>query len=222
MFDSSSSTESEDFGDQNTIKVVLLGSTGVGKTAIVDRFVKNVFNQNTKVTVGSAFNTKPIKIGKQEFHLNIWDTAGQEKFHSLAKMYYRDAVAAIICFDITKQESFLECSRWRSELQESGSPDILLTIVGNKTDLEGSRTVKLEAAEKWAQNNDCVYLETSAKSGYNIQEIFDQICVRYANNNQSWENSEKKIKRGFELNEKNNLSPNTNQLRSTNEKDGCC
>ncbi|CAM9786397.1 unnamed protein product [Choristocarpus tenellus] len=121
------------------VKVVLLGDTGVGKSSLVLRFVTNNFKPYSESTIGASFMSKMIMIDNTPIKFQIWDTAGQEKYHSLAPMYYRGASAAIVVYDITKAHSFETLKDWINELQAQGPKDMAIAIAGNKKDLEAHR-----------------------------------------------------------------------------------
>ncbi|KAK8893534.1 hypothetical protein M9Y10_021956 [Tritrichomonas musculus] len=156
-------------------KVVLLGSIHAGKTSIIQRFVNGTFSVNTLSSVQAAFFEKQIKIGNSTVILDIWDTAGQERFHSLAPMYYRDANASLIVFDVTDANSFSKAKQWLNELRTSVGNNIILMLIGNKHDLKSIRVVRTEEAAKYAESVGVHYMETSAKTDYQIEDAFDNI-----------------------------------------------
>lgn len=142
-------------------KLVLLGESAVGKSSLVLRFVKNIFSANQESTIGgnsgqngplqnlhynfvAAFLTQTLHVDGDTLKFEIWDTAGQERYHSLAPMYYRGANAAVVVYDITSAESFERAKKWTLELQKQAQPDIVIALVGNKTDLETQRQVSRE------------------------------------------------------------------------------
>ena len=155
-------------------KVVLLGESSVGKTSVSIRFAKDVFSEFQESTIGAAFLTKTMDIDGTEIKFEIWDTAGQERYHSLAPMYYRGAKAAIVVYDITSNHSFQKAKLWVQELQQSMT-EIVISLVGNKMDLESRREVLKEDAEKYADENNLLFGETSAKSDQNIKSIFQTV-----------------------------------------------
>ncbi|GAQ84669.1 Rab family GTPase [Klebsormidium nitens] len=160
------------------VKLVLLGDSGVGKSCIVLRFVKGQFDPNNKVTVGASFLSQTLKLGESTIKFEIWDTAGQERYASLAPLYYRGASAAIVAYDITAPESFQKAQYWVKELQKHGSPNIVIALVGNKADLADKRALQREEAETYAESNGMFYIETSAKTADNIQELFQSIASK--------------------------------------------
>ncbi|XP_003388661.1 PREDICTED: ras-related protein Rab-22A-like [Amphimedon queenslandica] len=123
------------------VKVCLLGDVGVGKTSLVGRFVHDTFSQNITTTLGASFMSKSLTVDNSTIKFQIWDTAGQERYRSLLPMYYRNAAAAIVVYDITNEGSFTVLQDWIAELHRLGPPNIVLAIAGNKCDLEDKREV---------------------------------------------------------------------------------
>jgi len=163
-------------------KLVLLGDAAVGKSSSVERFVKNEFFEFQQPTIGAAFLTQTVPLDDVIVKFEIWDTAGQERYRSLAPMYYRGAAAALVVYDITVHDSFTGAKTWIEELQRQGSADIVIGLAGNKCDLESKREVPEQEARKYAQENNCLFFETSAKSGQNVNEIFTQIATKLPKN----------------------------------------
>lgn len=160
-------------------KLVLLGDAAVGKSSIAERFVRNEFFDYQQPTIGAAFLTQTIQLDNNvNIKFEIWDTAGQERYRSLAPMYYRGASAALIVFDITNNESFNGAKTWCDELQRQANNNIIIALAGNKIDLENNRQVSYEQANNYAQQNNLIYYETSARSGNNIRELFTDIAKK--------------------------------------------
>jgi len=158
------------------IKLVLLGDSGVGKSCIVLRFVRGQFDPSSKVTVGASFLSQTISLqDSTTVKFEIWDTAGQERYSSLAPLYYRGASAAVVVYDITNPETFQKAQFWVKELQKHGSPDIVMALVGNKADLESQREVSREEAQAYADSNGMFFIETSAKTADNVNQLFEVI-----------------------------------------------
>ncbi|KAK6203030.1 Rab5-like GTPase [Scheffersomyces amazonensis] len=165
-----------------SVKLVLLGEAAVGKSSLVLRFVSNDFQENKEPTIGAAFLTQKCTIGSKVIKYEIWDTAGQERFASLAPMYYRNAQAAIVVYDVTKPASFIRARHWVKELHEQASKDITIALVGNKYDLveqdspedeeNNMRKVSVEEGQNLADEEGILFFESSAKSGYNVNDIF--------------------------------------------------
>ena len=159
-------------------KLVLLGESAVGKSSLVLRFVKGQFNEYLESTIGAAFLTQAVCLDDTTVKFEIWDTAGQERYHSLAPMYYRGAQAAIVVYDITNQDTFCRAMMWVKELQRQASRNIIIAIVGNKADLAAKRAVEFEKAEIYAEENGLLFMESSAKTATNVNEIFLAIAKR--------------------------------------------
>jgi len=161
-----------------SVKVVILGSSGVGKTALSVRYCEGQFLTHTKATIGGSFLPKNVVMDGVRLKLQLWDTAGQERFRSLAPMYYRGAAAAVLVYDITNADSFQRTQDWVSELQSNVTDDILLVVVGNKTDMAKQRAVPREKGKEFADTIEASYIETSAKDGDGITQLFTDICKK--------------------------------------------
>ena len=159
-----------------SIKLVLLGDSGVGKTSIVSQYVSGKCSDSVKPTIGAAFVTKELTIGGQQIELLIWDTAGQEVYRGLAPMYYRSALIAIIVYDITRSQSFDSVAYWIKELKTNVDGNIVILVCGNKTDLDEQRVIESATAQKSAIESGALYTETSASSGAGVERMF-QIAV---------------------------------------------
>ena len=158
-------------------KVVILGASGVGKTCLGVRFVKNTFVSYTAPTIGASFLVKELTFGEDQITLQIWDTAGQERFRSMAPLYYRGAVAAILVFSLADADSFEKLKEWVRELQSNVDEPIMLTIACNKADLPADqRAVSHEAAAAYAQSIGALVFETSAKASTGVGELFTEVA----------------------------------------------
>eukprot|EP01119_Soliformovum_irregulare_P025675 TRINITY_DN9580_c0_g1_i1.p1 TRINITY_DN9580_c0_g1~~TRINITY_DN9580_c0_g1_i1.p1 ORF type:complete len:229 (-),score=56.15 TRINITY_DN9580_c0_g1_i1:26-712(-) len=154
------------------VKLVILGDVCTGKTSILLRFVKNIFSAYHEATIGASFLTKQMVIKDTPIKLEIWDTAGSERYYSLAPMYYRGAVAAIIVYDVTSQESFLKAQKWVTELESVTDPRPVIALVANKVDLHLQRQVTMDEAQAYSDLGGHFFFECSAKTGTHIEEIF--------------------------------------------------
>lgn len=160
-------------------KLVLLGDTAVGKSCLVVRFVRDEFFEFQEPTIGAAFLTQTVSLDEGvTVKFEIWDTAGQERYRSLAPMYYRGAAAAIVVYDVTNKDSFTGAKSWVKELQRRGDPNVIIALAGNKADLEARRKVDYEEAHQYAEENDILHMETSAKTARNVKDLFVAIAKR--------------------------------------------
>ncbi|XP_004521051.1 ras-related protein Rab-21 [Ceratitis capitata] len=183
-----------------TFKVVLLGEGCVGKTSIVLRYVEDKFNPQHISTLQASFLTKKLTLEDgSRAHLNIWDTAGQERFHALGPIYYRGSHGAILVYDITDEDSFQKVKNWVKELKRMLGAEIVITIVGNKTDLEAQRTVEQNVAIEYADSVGAHYFETSAKANEGIEELFTaltQLMMQRHEQRREQENSSLRLLQG--------------------------
>ncbi|MHA2086006.1 MAG: Rab family GTPase [Candidatus Thorarchaeota archaeon] len=158
-------------------KVVVLGEGAVGKTAIVTRFSHGFFRTDYKTTIGSQFAVKNIEIDSQDrerrtVKLQIWDVAGQSRFQILRPMYYRGSSGGVLVFDVTRRRTFIVLEEWLDELEKAVGRKIPLVLVANKTDLP-DRVVEPQEGREFADKHDMPYLESSAKTGEGILDIFE-------------------------------------------------
>ena len=172
----------DDFGidEPLTVRVVLIGDTQVGKTSLVYRFVRSNFEEQQKSTIGAVFHTYEQKYNGNDVVMQIWDTAGQEKYRSLGPIYYRDAVAGICVFDMTNKESFLGIEKWINEFRRH-TVEPIIYIVGNKVDIEDKVVIDREDALHLAETHGAKLFFASAKTGQNVNEIFtglfNELCL---------------------------------------------
>jgi Ras-related protein Rab-4B len=164
-------TESYDF----LLKFLIIGDAGTGKSCILHSFIENKFKNNSTHTIGVEFGSKVVNIGNKVVKLQIWDTAGQERFRSVTRSYYRGAAGALLCYDVTNRESFNSLPTWLSDARTLASPEIVTILVGNKIDLEKDREVTYLEASRFAQENDLMFLETSALTGEGVEEVCNSL-----------------------------------------------
>jgi small GTP-binding protein len=166
-------------------KMVLLGESAVGKSSLVLRFVKGQFHEYQESTIGAAFLTQTVSVDDTTVKLELWDTAGQERYHSLAPMYYRGAQAAIVVYDITNADTFSRAKVWVKELQRQAAPNIVIALAGNKADLAAKRQIEVNDAQAYADENGLIFMETSAKTAMNVNDIFMAIAKKLPKNQDS-------------------------------------
>ena len=153
-------------------KFIVIGSSGVGKTAILKRLVDDVFTGESQSTIGVEFLATSVDVDGQAVKLQIWDTAGQERFRSIAKAYFRSAIGVILVFDLTDRKSFEDLVRWLEDVHSLCDPNAVVTLIGNKSDLEASRKISESEAKAFADLHQLNYLETSALGGDNVELAF--------------------------------------------------
>ncbi|KAM8999037.1 ras-related protein Rab-37 isoform X1 [Sarcophilus harrisii] len=154
-------------------KVMLLGDSGVGKTCFLIHFKDGAFLSRTFIaTVGIDFRNKVVTVDGTKVKLQIWDTAGQERFRSVTHAYYRDAQALLLLYDITNRSSFENIRAWLTEIHEYAQRDVVIMLLGNKADVSRERVVRSEDGETLAREYGVPFMETSAKTGMNVELAF--------------------------------------------------
>ncbi len=164
------------------VKVVLLGDSGVGKTCLITRYISETFEQNTASTNGASYASKNVNYDKlkKTITLDIWDTAGQEKYKALTKFFYKDAAIAILVYDITQKDSFESIkSYWYEQVKENGEKTVVLGIVGNKSDLYEQEEVPENEARQFAQSIGAIFALTSAKMNTGVDALFEDAGNKY-------------------------------------------
>lgn len=154
------------------LKFLIIGEAGIGKSCLLHHFIENKFNESSSHTIGVAFGSRIVNVGGKSIKLQIWDTAGQERYRSITRSYYRGAAGALLVYDTTSRDSFNELASWLNDARRLASQNICILLVGNKKDLEEEREVTFLEASNFAQENELIYLETSAKTGENVEEAF--------------------------------------------------
>ncbi|THU53838.1 hypothetical protein C4D60_Mb10t18630 [Musa balbisiana] len=158
-------------------KVVLIGDSGVGKSNILSRFTRNEFCLETKSTLGVEFATRTLQVEGRIIKAQIWDTAGQERYRAITSAYYRGALGAILVYDVTKPTTFENASRWLRELRDHADSNIVVMLIGNKTDLQHLRAVDSEEAQSFAEREGLAFIETSALEATNVEKAFRVILA---------------------------------------------
>jgi small GTP-binding protein len=159
-----------------SLKVVVVGESGTGKTCLLIRFVRDTFDEDTQSTLGIEFLSKIIQTDSRRIQLQLWDTAGQEIFRSVTRGYYRGSAGALILFDISNRDSFENVERWLQDVKSVARADVVLILIGNKSDLKTERQVSTQEAQDYAQRSGMKYFEVSAKTGEKVAEAIG-CCV---------------------------------------------
>ena len=194
-----------------SLKVVVVGDSGVGKTCLLIRFIRDLWDEDSQPTLGVEFMTKIVQTEKHRIQLQLWDTAGQELFRSVTRGYYRGSAGALLVFDLTNRDSFENINRWLQDVKDVARSDVVTLLIGNKSDLcADKRQVTKEEAEEFAKQHNMQYFETSAKTGDEIANAINA-CVAII---------EKNVDDGsYEV------TPNTDNVdfeQEEPEKSGCC
>ena len=164
------------------LKFIVIGDSSVGKSNIISKYKENKFDEKGQPSIGVQFIAKNVVIENTTFRLQVWDTAGQESFRSMTRIYYKNSSCAFIVYDITEKESFNHVESWISECKKIAPETVLLVLIGNKSDLNESREVSYEEGLKLTEKNKMLFFETSAKNGVNIENIFKKSVENISNN----------------------------------------
>lgn len=159
------------------VVTLLLPPSLVGKTSLITRFMYDTFDNTYQATIGIDFLSKTMYLEDRTVRLQLWDTAGQERFRSLIPSYIRDSTVAVVVYDITNANSFHQTSKWIDDVRTERGNDVIIMLVGNKTDLQDKRQVSTEDGEKKAKELNVMFIETSAKSGYNVKQLFRKVAA---------------------------------------------
>ncbi|CAK80125.1 unnamed protein product (macronuclear) [Paramecium tetraurelia] len=197
-------------------KVVLSGDSGVGKSNLLLRFTKNQFNPDSKTTIGVEFATRSISISGKIIKAQIWDTAGQERYRAITSAYYRGAIGAVLVYDITNKQSFESVERWIQEVRENADKDIVIMIIGNKSDLKHLRAIRTESGQDLAQMYKVAFMEASAQDGTNVDQAFTQIIQ------QIYQNLTKQLQKYDQMSHLQGEKLDLEITTSGNKKQGCC
>lgn len=207
------------------LKIVIVGDSSVGKSCILTRYTKNTFDNNTTATVGVELSSKLFKKDQSIINVHLWDTAGQERFASITNAYYKGANGAVVVYDITRRATFENVDKWMGEIRSMCPDDLVIFLVGNKSDLVEEREVTTEEGIAKAKMLNASFIEASAKDSTNVNEVFKREIM---------EIFLKKIKENYAKIEdrevKKDSISNLNKLNYVNLKDdkrvvkkkGCC
>ncbi|XP_069381473.1 ras-related protein Rab-37-like isoform X3 [Paralichthys olivaceus] len=190
-------------------KTILVGDSGVGKTSLLVQYDQGKFLPGSfTATVGIGFTNKVVDVDSLKVKLQIWDTAGQERFRSVTHAYYRDAQALLLLYDITSKTSFDNIRAWLTEIHEYAQKDVVIMLLGNKSDMAAERVVKTEEGEKLAKEYGVPFMETSAKTGVNVELAFLAIAKELRHRATQQPNEPK-----FQIHD---------YIESQKQKSGCC
>jgi small GTP-binding protein len=163
------------------LKVLLTGAAAVGKTSLVQRFIKNRFAANYKLTVGVDILTKDVEFRPGEFAtLSIWDIGGQQRFEFIRSTFYKGAAGALLVFDLTREQTYSETRKWLTEIRQFAGENIPFVLIGNKADLleDVGEVIDRNDARNFAEKEGSIYIETSAKTGINVDQAFTELTRR--------------------------------------------
>ena len=218
------------------LKLIVVGNQSTGKSCILNRFVNETFDENYQATIGLDFQSKNVTIHDQDVRLILYDTAGQEKFRSLIPMYIREAQIILLIYDISNRDSFDSLPKWLREVMDVKNSEAVFALIGNKIDLENERKVTFEEGQKFADQNNFIFQEVSAKDGTNFQKLFETQLFEaiynkfkkefdkrekmgYDDNNDNYETNENTNKTN---DNKVKLEMNNNNNQNIKKKKKCC
>ncbi|CAA7027170.1 unnamed protein product [Microthlaspi erraticum] len=193
-------------------KLVFLGDQSVGKTSIITRFMYDKFDTTYQATIGIDFLSKTMYLEDRTLRLQLWDTAGQERFRSLIPSYIRDSSVAVIVYDVANRQSFLNTSKWVDDVRTERGSDVIIVLVGNKTDLVDKRQVSIEEGENKSRDFGVIFMETSAKAGFNIKPLFRKIAAELPGM-EAFSSKQDMVDV--------NLKPSTNSSQGVQQQGGC-
>ncbi|XP_077252248.1 ras-related protein RIC2 [Tasmannia lanceolata] len=159
-------------------KLVLIGDSGVGKSNLLSRFTRNEFSLESKSTIGVEFATRSLNVDGKVIKAQIWDTAGQERYRAITSAYYRGAVGALLVYDVTRHSTFENVERWLKELRDHTDPNIVVMLIGNKSDLRHLVSVSTEDGKSFAERESLYFMETSALESTNVDNAFAEVLTQ--------------------------------------------
>jgi len=209
-------------------KFIIIGDAATGKSCLLHRFIDDKFKKESSHTIGVEFGSKIVEVGGHMVKQQIWDTAGQERFRSVTRSYYRGAAGTILVYDVTNRESFNHVSSWLNDARALANPDIAIVLVGNKIDLASEREVTFLEASRFAQENDLMFLETSALTGEGVQEVFLKCARTIITKIESGQIDPESMNAGVQTGSRKPglkpgpTSPGASGKKPVKEKPGCC
>ena len=168
----------EDSEFEYTVKLLIVGDTNVGKTNFIYRFIENKFNQNHMATTGINLKSATVELKSKKIRVQLWDTAGQEKYRSITKNLFLKVQGVLAVYDITNNDSFINIKSWIKIIKEECGTHMPIILLGNKNDLENQRSVDKDTAITFAKEEKLEYIETSSKSGENISKAISLLCEK--------------------------------------------
>ncbi|KAJ2721135.1 Golgi to endosome transport [Coemansia sp. Benny D115] len=160
-------------------KLIIIGDMGCGKSSLLRQFTEEAFSEKTNHTIGVEFGTRVVEVaGGERVKIQAWDTAGQERFRSVTRSYYRGSIGTLFVYDITNRESFESLDKWMVDARQLTPPHSIFVLVGNKADREAQRAVSTEEAHAYAQKNNMLFVEASAKTGERVEATFLELATR--------------------------------------------
>ena len=198
-------------------KILLVGNSSVGKSSLFLRFVDDIWNETFVPTIGVDFKIKTIEVEKKNVKLQIWDTAGEERFRTIISSYYKGAHGILLMFDVTDYDSFESLENWLIEIEKNANKNVIKLLIGNKIDLEENRKVSYNQAKDFADSNGIQYIETSVKLNTNVNQAFWEIGKELMNATKDKEFIHESNKKTI------TISKNANNINEeTKNKGGCC
>ena len=190
-------------------KIVLIGDSSVGKTNILSKYISDEYDPDTQATIGVELSTKNYTFDNNEVKVQIWDTAGQEKYRSITSSYYKGAHGCLLVYDITRKATFENIDKWLAEIKLSSNNEINMILIGNKCDLEDKREVSIEEAQNKAKLLNMAFMETSALNGTNVEKAFNELVNNVYQNNKQIFHQDVNIRiddkdKGVEISQENN------------------
>mmetsp|Transcript_21361 Transcript_21361/g.23863 ORF Transcript_21361/g.23863 Transcript_21361/m.23863 type:complete len:215 (+) Transcript_21361:84-728(+) len=203
-------------------KFIIIGDAGTGKSCLLHRFTEHKFKSESTHTIGVEFGSRIIELGGKDIKLQVWDTAGQERFRSVTRSYYRGAAGCIIVYDITSRDSYNHVPTWLNDARALASSEITIILVGSKKDLEREeREVTFLESSRFAQENDLMFLETSSKTGENVEDVFMQCARKILNKIDAGIITPENMGQGIQLGDGGAKNRRTTNTGTTTEDDGC-